>query len=80
MSTNSFRQNRPRQQRRLPPSGGAGRSASPAGRRNGATGNARQNYERYVGLAREAALAGDLVQMEHWYQHAEHYYRVMNSD
>jgi len=80
MSTNSFRQNRPRQQRRLPPSGGAGRSASPAGRRNGATGNARQNYERYVALAREAALAGDSVQMEHWYQHAEHYYRVMNSD
>ena len=57
-----------------------GRSTSPAGRRNGATGNARQNYERYVGLAREAALAGDSVQMEHWYQHAEHYYRVMNSD
>lgn len=50
-----------------------------AGRRNGPTGNARQNYERYVGLAREAAVAGDSVQMEHWYQHAEHYYRMMNS-
>jgi uncharacterized MAPEG superfamily protein len=56
-----------------------GRSTASTGRRNGATGNARQNYERYVALAREAAVAGDSVQMENWYQHAEHYYRVMNS-
>jgi hypothetical protein len=29
-------------------------------------------------LAREAALNGDDVEMENCYQHAEHYYRVMN--
>ena len=34
-------------------------------------------YDRYVALAREAASLGDLVQMEHWYQHAEHYLRAM---
>ena len=48
--------------------------------RNGSSGNARQNYERYVALAREAALAGDTVQMENWYQHAEHYFRIMEGN
>jgi hypothetical protein len=43
---------------------------------NGA-GNARQNYERYVARAREAKLAGDEVEMENCYQHAEHYLRIM---
>ena len=45
---------------------------------NPSLGNARQNYERYVALARQAALAGDRVQMENWYQHAEHYFRIMD--
>jgi hypothetical protein len=42
-----------------------------------ALGNAQRNYERYIALAREAALAGDTVEMENCYQHAEHYFRVM---
>jgi hypothetical protein len=37
----------------------------------------RRSYVRYVALAREAAMAGDAVQTEHWYQHAEHYFRMM---
>ncbi len=37
----------------------------------------RRNYARYVALPREAATAGDAVQTEHWYQHAEHYFRMM---
>jgi hypothetical protein len=41
------------------------------------TGNARQNYERYLARAREAQLAGDVIEMENCYQHAEHYFRVM---
>jgi hypothetical protein len=40
-------------------------------------GNARQNYERYLARAREAKLAGDEVEMENCYQHAEHYLRIM---
>jgi hypothetical protein len=40
-------------------------------------GNARQNYERYLARARDAQLSGDVVEMENWYQHAEHYFRVM---
>ena len=41
------------------------------------SGNAQRNYERYLALAREAALSGDNVEMENCYQHAEHYFRVM---
>lgn len=41
------------------------------------SGNAQRNYERYMALAREAALSGDSVEMENCYQHAEHYFRVM---
>jgi Domain of unknown function (DUF4167) len=46
-------------------------------RHNGSSGNAQRNYERYIALAREAALSGDSVEMENCYQHAEHYFRVM---
>jgi hypothetical protein len=48
------------------------------GRQQGnGSGNAQRNYERYLALAREAALSGDNVEMENCYQHAEHYFRVM---
>jgi len=39
--------------------------------------NARQQYERYLVRAREAQVAGDTVEMENCYQHAEHFLRVM---
>jgi Domain of unknown function (DUF4167) len=41
-------------------------------------GNAHQVFERYVTLAREAAIAGDPVAAENLYQHAEHYFRLNN--
>jgi len=43
-------------------------------------GNAYQVFERYIALAREAASAGDRIAAENLYQHAEHYFRVMNAD
>ena len=43
-------------------------------------GNAYQVFERYVALAREAATSGDRIAAESFYQHAEHYFRVMNAD
>ena len=49
-------------------------------RRSPSSGNARQQYERYVARAREAQLAGDAVEMENCYQHAEHYFRVMRGE
>ena len=42
-------------------------------------GGAHQIFERYVALARESAIAGDRVAAENFYQHAEHYFRVVNA-
>lgn len=43
-------------------------------------GNAYQVFERYIALAREAAASGDRIAAENFYQHAEHYFRIMNAD
>jgi len=40
-------------------------------------GNARQVYEKYLSLARDASSAGDRVAAEAYYQHAEHYFRIL---
>ena len=42
-------------------------------------GSAHQIFERYVALAREAAIGGDPIAAENFYQHAEHYFRVSNA-
>src|SRR5215469_5647067 len=39
-----------------------------------------QTFDRYVALAREAASSGDRIAAENLYQHAEHYFRVMNAN
>ena len=41
-------------------------------------GSAQQVVDKYQALAREAATAGDPVKAENYYQHAEHYYRVIS--
>jgi len=51
----------------------SGRSTSRPARRPDGGVNARVRYEKYVELARAAALAGDVVETENYYQHAEHY-------
>jgi hypothetical protein len=43
-------------------------------------GNAFQVHEKYLGLARDAAGAGDRVSAENYYQHAEHYFRIYSAD
>jgi hypothetical protein len=43
-------------------------------------GSAHQQYERYLARARQAQLAGDAVEVENLYQHAEHYFRMMRSE
>lgn len=40
-------------------------------------GNASQVYEKYLNLARDATASGDRVLAESYYQHAEHYYRIL---
>ena len=41
--------------------------------------SAKRNYERYLALARSEAQAGNPVGAENYYQHAEHYFRLMSS-
>ncbi len=43
-------------------------------------GNAYQVFEKYQALARDASLAGDRVAAENYYQHAEHYYRIISAN
>jgi hypothetical protein len=43
-------------------------------------GNAYQVFERYIAMAREATTSGDRIAAENFYQHAEHYFRIMNQD
>ena len=42
--------------------------------------NAQRNYERYLALAQAEAQSGNLIAAENYYQHAEHYFRMMSSD
>lgn len=40
--------------------------------------NIKQNMDKYLGLAREAVATGDTISAERYYQHAEHYLRLIN--
>ena len=40
-------------------------------------GNAAHIYEKYLQLARDASSSGDRVMAENYYQHAEHYFRIL---
>jgi hypothetical protein len=40
-------------------------------------GNAFQVYEKYLTLARDAQTAGDRIAAESYFQHAEHYFRII---
>lgn len=52
-------------------------ASSSARQRPGQGVNAKARYVRYVAMARAAAQAGDVVEAENCYQHAEHYFRLM---
>lgn len=77
------------QQNRHRPSAGQGRF--PSNRRSGGNqgksgpgrphqrrNQASDQYNKYMNLAKEAAASGDDITAETYYQHADHYYRVMN--
>jgi len=40
--------------------------------------SAQRSYERYLALAQEEARSGNVVAAENYYQHAEHYFRLMS--
>src|SRR3954447_1950007 len=43
-------------------------------------GSAHQIFERYIVLAREAAIGGDRIAAENFYQHADHYFRLTGAN
>jgi hypothetical protein len=43
-------------------------------------GNAYQVLEKYLAMARDATAAGDRISAENFYQHAEHYFRMINAN
>jgi hypothetical protein len=43
-------------------------------------GNAYQVMEKYLTLARDASASGDRIAAENFYQHAEHYFRILNAN
>jgi Domain of unknown function (DUF4167) len=40
--------------------------------------SAQRSYERYLALAQEEARSGNVVAAENYYQHAEHYFRLLS--
>ena len=42
-------------------------------------GTAQQLFEKYLQLGRDATSSGDRVTAESYYQHAEHYFRIINA-
>ena len=68
--------------------GGAGASGIPLNRNhvfdsNGPDlrirGTAQQLFEKYLQLGRDATSGGDRVMAESYFQHAEHYFRILNA-
>src|SRR3954462_10007715 len=43
-------------------------------------GSAHLIFERYIALAREAAIGGDSIAAENCFQHAEHYFRITGAN
>ena len=59
--------------------GGNSRNQRSGGKGPAVRGNARQIMEKYLTLAREASASGDRIVAEGYFQHAEHYFRVMTA-
>ena len=43
-------------------------------------GTAQQVLDKYLALARDSVTAGDRIAAEGYFQHAEHYYRILHVD
>ncbi len=64
----------------VPSPGRSNRWTSNAARREPRSQNAQRTYEQYIALARAEAQIGNVVGAENYYQHAEHYFRLMSSE
>ena len=74
-SDNKKANNRPRYRRPID-----GKSHQTRKNRNTKSVNPKIKFDEYTSWARTAAASGDLIAAENLFQHAEHYYRLMNID
>jgi len=70
---------RGRNQRRRPQSGNINRSLDSNGPEVRIRGTANQIHEKYLNLARDAQTSGNRVKAESYFQHAEHYFRLIRA-
>lgn len=60
--------------------GGKGHNFESSGPEMKMRGSAQQLHEKYLALARDAYSAGDRIAAESYFQHADHYHRILNAD
>jgi hypothetical protein len=66
--------------KRNPNQNSRNRNYDGSGQENRVRGSSQQILDKFLALARDASLAGDRIATEGFYQHAEHYYRVLNPE
>jgi Domain of unknown function (DUF4167) len=64
---------------RRPAAFGTRPKSGPARTTHPSSQSAQRSYEKYLALARAEAQAGNPVDAENYYQHAEHFFRAMRS-
>ncbi len=80
MKSNSYsHKSRSRGTSRRNGSGFRGQSVDSNGPDGKVRGSLHQVHEKYLALARDAGSSGDRIAAESFYQHAEHYYRLINA-
>ena len=71
------RHNNNRRRNRRPGGNNNGNNSESNGPSIKVRGSSKQIYEKYLSLARDAESSGDNVLLESYYQHAEHYVRIL---
>ena len=69
--------NNPRRRRSRRPNGKGNGNIDSSGPSVKVRGSARQVYDKYLLLARDAKSSGDTILAESYFQHAEHYFRKL---
>ncbi len=73
----TFRNNNSRRRRGRRPNGKGNGSVDSSGPSVKVRGSAKQVYDKYLLLARDAKSSGDTILSESYFQHAEHYARIL---
>jgi len=71
------RNNNSRRRNNRRPGGSNGNNSESNGPSIKVRGSSKQIYEKYISLARDAQSSGDNVLQESYFQHAEHYARIL---